>query len=165
MAKLSEKFEARGSEAVESAFARRSSCPSDARLSPGRGHCRERRWHLPNKPARLGRAARPAFTPLVAPGQLGELATDRAASAPTRRWAERGGSWLRVSGSGGARPRRCSQECGACGDPGRSGARGREPHWLGAAMAHPELHTSRCPLEFWDFYATGLPSSWQPPGG
>ncbi|XP_070339767.1 sphingosine kinase 1 isoform X2 [Equus asinus] len=117
MAKLSEKFEARGSEAVESAFARRSSCPSDARLRPGRGHCRERRWHLPNKPARLGRAARPAFTPLVAPGQLGELATDRAASAPTRRWAERGGSWLRVSGSGGARPWRCSQEC----DPAAAG--------------------------------------------
>nr|XP_044600282.1 sphingosine kinase 1 isoform X3 [Equus asinus] len=57
MAKLSEKFEARGSEAVESAFARRSSCPSDARLRPGRGHCRERRWHLPNKPARLDPAA------------------------------------------------------------------------------------------------------------
>ncbi|KAF5921056.1 hypothetical protein HPG69_010860 [Diceros bicornis minor] len=80
MAKLNEKFEAGGSEAVESAFARRSSCPSDAGLSPRRGHCRERRWRLPNKPDRLG-AAPDSASAVSSPSDPAAAGND--ADAPT----------------------------------------------------------------------------------
>lgn len=141
--KLRENFEARGSEAGRSAFARRSSCPSVARLSPGRTAFRprprgERRWRFPGKPDRLGRAGLPPCPLAVrgswAAGETGRaLQGLRAHSAP----AEAGGGSRPGSGSALARLRRylherCARRCTAglleaLSGPDRSGARGRGP--------------------------------------
>lgn len=100
------------------------------------------------------------------------------ASAPTRHSAEGVGSWRPDSGSALARPRSCPHERGErpvtarplgvraatpaalelrVGDPATGLAQGRD--------RSPELRAPRCLLKFWNYDGTGLPSSWQPPGG
>lgn len=99
-------------------------------------------------------------------GELGHLSLGReqaAAGGPAR---------VRYSRDPGAAPTSAARVPTERG-PGRSAPRlpplwnsgqgTRQPDWLGPGSL-PRTSSQQCPLKFWDFYAAGLPSPWQPRG-
>lgn len=120
--KLSEKFEAGGSEAAQSAFTRRSGCSADARLSPGPAVFSP--WPLWGTEVALppgnwtdwvGLAACPALSPFLASWAVGGAAVQHMASAPTR-------LWLREVVPGGPAPAQPSHDSGAASTSAARGA-------------------------------------------